>query len=65
MKINKKYINASSNQKAIEMLPELITFISSVASSDNHALDEKQAVKSLTQLADEAENLKFKIGYGY
>ena len=65
MKISKKYINASSNQKSIDMLPELITFISSVASSDNHALDENQAAIFLTQLADEAENLKFKIGYGY
>ena len=65
MKINDKFLNASSDEKAIKMLPELVTFLSFVASSDNHALDDKQAALSLTKLADEAENLKFRMGYGY
>ena len=65
MKINNKYSDASSNKKAIRMLPELITFLSQIASEDNKALNEKQAAVALTSLADEAENLKFRMGYGY
>ena len=65
MKINHKYSDANLNKKAISMLPELITFLSQIASEDNKALNEKQAAVALTSLADEAENLKFRMGYGY
>ena len=65
MKIDPKYKDASENQKAIAMLPELITFLGNVSKEDNISLNDSDAAKSLTKLADEAERLKFLMGYGY
>ena len=47
------------------MLPELITFLGKVSKEDNHSYTDADAAKSLTKLADEAEKLKFLMGYGY
>ena len=47
------------------MLPELITFLGNVSKEDNISLNDSDAAKSLTKLADEAERLKFLMGYGY
>jgi len=65
MQIDEKYMKANENQKAIDLLPEIIAFLASVAEADNHSYNGEQAQAALTQLADEAENLKFKIDYGY
>ena len=65
MKIDPKYQDANENQKAIEMLPELITFLGNVSKEDNISLNDSDAARSLTKLADEAERLKFSMGYGY
>ena len=65
MKIDPKYQDANENQKAIEMLPELITFLGNVSKEDNISLNDSDAARSLTKLADEAERLKFLMGYGY
>lgn len=64
-KINEKYKLAHKNQKAIDLLPEIITFLGTIASADNHTYTAEEAEKALTKLADEAENLKYKMGYGY
>ena len=65
MKIDPKYKDANTNKKAIAMLPELITFLGNVSKEDNISLNDSDAAKSLTKLADEAERLKFLMGYGY
>jgi len=65
MQIDQKYKEANINKEAIELLPEIVTFLASVARADNNALEPHQSVASLTELADQAENLKFKMGYGY
>jgi hypothetical protein len=65
MKIDDKYKDANENKQAIELLPEIVTFLGSIARADNNALEPHQAVSALTELADQAENLKFKMGYGY
>ncbi len=65
MKIDPKYKDANENKKAIAMLPELITFLGNVSKEDNISLNDSDAAKSLTKLADEAEKLKFLMGYGY
>ena len=65
MKIDPKYKDANENQKAIAMLPVLITFLGNVSKEDNISLNDSDAAKSLTKLADEAERLKFLMGYGY
>ncbi len=65
MKIDPKYKDAYKNKKAIKMLPELITFLGNVSKQDNISLNDTDAAKSLTKLADEAEKLKFLLGYGY
>ena len=65
MKIDPKYKDANKNGKAIAMLPELITFLGNVSKEDNISLNDSDAAKSLTKLADQAEKLKFMMGYGY
>lgn len=65
MKIDPKYKDANKNKKAIKMLPELITFLGNVSKKDNLSLNDSDAAKSLTKLADQAEKLKFMMGYGY
>ena len=65
MKINEKYKLAYKNQKAIDLLPEIITFLGMIASADNHTYTPEEAEMALSKLADEAENLKLKMGYGY
>lgn len=65
MKVAEKYKTASENQKAIDLLPEIVTFLGSIALADNHTYTGEEAQKALTELADKAENLKFKMGYGY
>ena len=65
MKIAPKYKDANKNKKAIKMLPELITFLGNVSKKDNLSLNDSDAAKSLTKLADQAEKLKFMMGYGY
>ena len=65
MKIDPKYKDANENKKAIAMLPELITFLGNVSKEDNISLNDSDAAKSLTKLADQAEKLKFMMGYGY
>lgn len=65
MKINPKYKDGNKNAKAIAMLPELITFLGNISKEDNVSLNDSDAAKSLTKLADQAENLKFMMGYGY
>ncbi len=65
MKIDPKYKDANKNQRAITMLPELITFLGNVSKEDNISLSNSDAARSLTKLADEAERLKFLMGYGY
>ena len=65
MKINPKYIDADKNKDAIKMLPEIITFLSSIAIADSRSLNDKDASNELTLLADKAESIKKKIGYGY
>ena len=65
MKIDPKYKDANKNEKAIAMLPELITFLGNVSKKDNISLNDSDAAKALTKLADEAEKLKFLVGYGY
>lgn len=65
MKIDPKYKDANKNEKAITMLPELITFLGNVSKEDNISLNDSDAAKSLTKLADQAEKLKFMMGYGY
>ena len=65
MEINPKYINANKNKDAIKMLPEIITFLGSIAAADSRALIDKDAANELTLLADKAEGIKKKIGYGY
>lgn len=65
MKIDPKYKDANKNEKAIAMLPELITFLGNVSKEDNISLNDSNAAKSLTKLADQAEKLKFMMGYGY
>lgn len=65
MKIDSKYKDANKNEKAIAMLPELITFLGNVSKEDNISLNDSDAAKSLTKLADQAEKLKFMMGYGY
>jgi hypothetical protein len=65
MKIDENYERANENKQAIELLPEIVTFLASIARADNNALEPHQSVAALTELADQAENLKFKMGYGY
>ena len=65
MKIDPKYADANKNEIAIKMLPELITFLGRVSKEDNKSLNESDAAKALTKLADQAESLKFSMGYGY
>ena len=65
MKIDSKYKDANKNEKAIAMLPELTTFLGNVSKEDNISLNDSDAAKSLTKLADQAEKLKFMMGYGY
>ena len=65
MKIDPKYKDANKNTKAIAMLPELITFLGNISKEDNVSLNDSDAARSLTKLADQAENLKFMMGYGY
>ena len=65
MKIDPKYKDANKNEKAIAMLPELITFLGNVSKEDSISLNDWDAAKSLTKLADQAEKLKFMMGYGY
>ncbi len=60
MKINPKYINADKNEEAIKMLPEIITFLGSIAVADSRALNNKDAANELTLLADKAEDIKKK-----
>ena len=47
------------------MLPEIVTFLSSIAVADSRSLNDKDASNELTLLADKAESIKKKIGYGY
>ena len=47
------------------MLPEIITFLGAIAAADSRALNDKDAANELTLLADKAEGIKKKIGYGY
>ena len=65
MKIDPKYKDANKNEKAIAMLPELITFLGNVSKEDSISLNDSDAAKSLTKLADQGEKLKFMMGYGY
>ena len=65
MKIHSKYKDAHKNQNAIHLLPEIISFLASIASIDNHTYSEVERSAKLSHLADQAENLKFKMGYGY
>ena len=62
MKIDPKYKDANENQKAIAMLPELITLEN--VSKDNISLN-SDAAKSLTKLADEYRKTEILMGYGY
>ena len=65
MKVDPKYKEASKNKEAINKLPEIITFLGQISKEDNNSLNDSDAAKALTKLADEAEKLKFLIGYGY
>ena len=65
MKINAKYKNASINKDAIKLLPEIITFLGEISAADSRAINVLDASSELTKLADKAENIKKKIGYGY
>lgn len=65
MKINAKYKNASNNKDAIKLLPEIITFLGEISAADSRAINVVDASSELTKLADKAENIKKKIGYGY
>ncbi len=65
MKINAKYKNASNNKGAIKLLPEIITFLGEISAADSRAINVLDASRKLTKLADKAENVKKKIGYGY
>ena len=48
MKINPKYKNAHQNQKAIKMLPELVTFLGKISKEDNASLIDSDAAKAIT-----------------
>ena len=65
MSFEEKYKDANENQQAIDLLPEIVTFLASIASADNHTYNADQAAGALAELADSAENLKFRMGYGY
>jgi len=65
MNVEEKYKDANENQQAIDLLPEIVTFLASIASADNHTYNADQAAAALAELADKAENLKFRMGYGY
>ena len=65
MKIDSKYKDANKNKKAIKMLPELITSLGNVSKEDSNSLNDLDAANALARLADEAEKLKFNMGYGY
>ena len=43
------------------MLPEIITFLGSIAAADSRALNDKDAANELTLLADKAEGIKKKL----
>lgn len=65
MDINPKYKDANLNQQAIALLREIVTFLGSIASIDNHTYTNVDCSASLTKLADEAEKLRYRMGYGY
>ena len=65
MDINPKNKDANLSQQAIDFLPEIGTFLGSIASIDNHNCTNVNRSTSLTKLADQAEKLKYKTGYGY
>jgi hypothetical protein len=65
MSVEEKYKDANENQQAIDLLPEIVTFLASIASADNHTYTAEQTAAALAELADSAENLKFRMGYGY
>lgn len=65
MDINPKYKDANLNQQAVDLLPEIVTFLGSIASIDNHTYTNQERSASLAKLADDAEKLKYKMGYGY
>ena len=65
MSVEEKYKDANENQQAIDLLPEIVTFLASIASADNHTYPDDQTAAALAELADSAENLKVRMGYGY
>ena len=65
MSVEEKYKDANENQQAIDLLPEIVTFLASIASADNHTYTAEQTAAALAELADSAENLKFRMVYGY
>ena len=65
MSVEEKYKDANENQQAIDLPPEIVTFLASIASVDKHTYNADQTAAALAELADSAENLKFRMGYGY
>ena len=51
MKINPKYKNAHQNQKAIKMLPELVTFLGKISKEDNASLIDSDKCKSADKIS--------------
>ena len=46
IKINPKYINANNNNKdAIKMLPEIISFLGSIATANSMALNDSRNIR--------------------
>ena len=54
MSVEEKYKDANENQQAIDLLPEIVTFLASIASADNHTYNADQAAAALAELADSA-----------
>ncbi len=54
--IRSKYRGANLDQQAIGLLPQVVTFLGSLAFIDGHALTEEGLGLSVAKLADEAEN---------
>ena len=45
IKINPKYINANKNKDAIKMLPEIISFLGSIATANSMALNDSRNIR--------------------
>ena len=45
IKINPKFINANKNKDAIKMLPEIISFLGSIATADSMVLNDSRNIR--------------------